>query len=382
LYLLPLTPNTTYYFRAKAVGDSTSYGIEKSFTTLTPPTVTTNDATDIGIDSARLNGTLDDLGTATSTKVSFEWGQTPGGPYPNETIPQVMSAPGAYSFYLTPLMSNTTYYFRAKAAGDSTSYGIEKSFTTLKPPAIFVPLVENDYDEPHHYFLDINAFEFNRQFRINVNGRMLETADVTCSDGLLNIHIPIGTVVNDEYGDRPSALEIEVIKSPLKSSDDMYFIGPAYILLPDSTTFNPSITLTWIYNPDDLPEDIQEEELFLASYDENTGEWIKLDCVLDTVNHTITAEFSHSMTFAVFCAKPESAPLTVGNLVESPSGNVAGLEEPPVVQEVVSTSNQQPTSPNPSAPKNNSWQLAIGIVIAEVVVGIGLYLFITKRRKV
>jgi len=380
-YLIPLTPDTTYYFRAKAIGDSTTYGTEKSFTTLKPPAVTTNDATDIGVDIARLNGTLDDLGTATSANVSFEWGLTPGGPYPNETIPQVMGATGAFNFYLTPLTPDTTYYFRAKAVGDSTTYGTEKSFTTLIPPTVAIPSMENEYDEPRNYFLDINAIELKKQFRVDVNGRLIETVDITCANGVLNIHIPVGTVVKDKYGDRLLTLNIDVIEISLISSDDMYFIGPAYILLPEEITFYPSITLTCSYDPDNLPEDIQEEDLFLAAYDKNTGEWIKLECIVDTINHTITAEFSHSITFAVFHTKSKSTLSTDNNLAGYPDGNVAGLDESSLVPEVASTLNQRPASPNPPESKNNTWQITVGIVLAEVIVGIALYLFIRKRRK-
>jgi len=93
----------------------------------TPPTVTTSDATNIIATEAKLNGNLSDLGTASSVNVSFVWGTTSGGPYPNETAPQAMNTPGAFSFDLTGLTPGTVY-FQAKAVGDGTSYGVEKSF--------------------------------------------------------------------------------------------------------------------------------------------------------------------------------------------------------------------------------------------------------------
>lgn len=96
----------------------------------TPPTVTTSDATNIIATEAKLNGNLSDLGTASSVNVSFVWGTTSGGPYPNETTPQAMSAPGAFSFDLTDLTPGTTYSLQAKAVGDGTSYGTENIFIT------------------------------------------------------------------------------------------------------------------------------------------------------------------------------------------------------------------------------------------------------------
>ena len=118
-----LSPGTTYYFRAKAVGNGTSYGREKSFTTsTTAPTVVTSDATNITTSAARLNGNLTSLGTATSANVSFQWG-TSSGSYTSETTAQTMSATGAFYFDLGSLSPGTTYYFRAKAVGNGTSYG-------------------------------------------------------------------------------------------------------------------------------------------------------------------------------------------------------------------------------------------------------------------
>lgn len=133
--LTGLTAKTTYHFRAKAVGHGTAYGSDMAFTTLpVPPSVTTNDATNLGTTSARLYGNLSSLGTATSVSVSFEWGTAAGGPYPNSTAGQARTATGSFYTSLGGLTPGTTYYHRAKAVGDGTAYGDENSFTTLTTP--------------------------------------------------------------------------------------------------------------------------------------------------------------------------------------------------------------------------------------------------------
>jgi hypothetical protein len=134
-FITGLTPLTTYYYRARADGDiyGTSYGAETSFTTNhLPPVVSTEGANDIMTNAAILNGDLHLLGTATTVDVSFEWGTTQGGPYPNSTTPQTMTAPDVFHAHLGGLTSHTTYYFRAKADGGEhgTSYGDENVFTT------------------------------------------------------------------------------------------------------------------------------------------------------------------------------------------------------------------------------------------------------------
>ncbi|MBM2825241.1 MAG: hypothetical protein HW402_905, partial [Dehalococcoidales bacterium] len=103
-----------------------------TFTTLTPPAVSTGVATSVTTNSATVSGNLTSLGTATSTNVSFQWGMAPGN-YPFATAPVSVNTTGAFSYNLTGLSANTTYYFLAKAVGDGTSYGAEKSFGTPLP---------------------------------------------------------------------------------------------------------------------------------------------------------------------------------------------------------------------------------------------------------
>ena len=135
--LASLTPGTTYHYKAKAVGDGTSYGAETSFAATTaPPALTTNDASSITTNSGRLNGDLTSLGTASSVTVSFVWG-TSSGSYPNESTSQAVASTGAIYSDLASLTPGTTYYYKAKAVGHGDPvYGVEKSFTTGQSPEV------------------------------------------------------------------------------------------------------------------------------------------------------------------------------------------------------------------------------------------------------
>jgi hypothetical protein len=130
-----LTPSTTYHFRAKAVGSSIVYGADKTFTTTSPLSVSTSQATNITTTSSTLNGNLISLGSDSSVNVSFEYGTTTG--YGSTTTPQSFTAAGTYSADISSLTPNTTYHFRAKAVGSAaTVYGDDKTFITTTAASI------------------------------------------------------------------------------------------------------------------------------------------------------------------------------------------------------------------------------------------------------
>ena len=92
--------------------------------------VSTNSATGVGETSATLNGSLDDLGDASSADVYFEWG-TAGSGLPNTTSTQTATSTGSFSDSISGLSEGTDYEFRAVAAtGDDSDTGSIQSFTT------------------------------------------------------------------------------------------------------------------------------------------------------------------------------------------------------------------------------------------------------------
>jgi len=102
----------------------------KSQPQLCPPTVETGDAS-TGKSQATLYGELTSMGTAPVVQVSFEWGTTSGGPYPNETTPQSMNTTGSYTAIIDGLVSGVTYYYKAKGNGGfhGVGYGAEERFS-------------------------------------------------------------------------------------------------------------------------------------------------------------------------------------------------------------------------------------------------------------
>jgi hypothetical protein len=139
-----LSPNTTYYFRAYATnGVGTGYGTIVSFTTSTaPPTITTNAATNVSLDSVTLNGAISATNGANASTCGFAYGTnaslvTTIATTTDSTCP---GTTGSFTKALASLTANTLYYFRAYSINTAgTGYGSIQSFmTTTNPTAPIV----------------------------------------------------------------------------------------------------------------------------------------------------------------------------------------------------------------------------------------------------
>ncbi|MBQ6771389.1 MAG: T9SS type A sorting domain-containing protein [Bacteroidales bacterium] len=128
-----LTPGTQYYARAYATNsEGTSYGNEVSFTTTSPPTVATNNVTNIAPNSAICGGNVTSEGSATVTARGICW-STGHNPNIYSSHTNDGTGMGSYTSNITGLNPETQYYVRAYATNsEGTSYGEEVSFTTTK----------------------------------------------------------------------------------------------------------------------------------------------------------------------------------------------------------------------------------------------------------
>jgi uncharacterized protein (TIGR02145 family) len=143
-----LTASTTYYVRAYATSSAgTSYGAEKTFTTLAyiAPAVNTADVSSISQTSVTCGGTVTSAGTLSVTARGVCWSITPSPTISNNKTTDG-SGTGSFTSSLSGLTANTTYYLRAYATSlVATSYGTEKTFTTLAhvPAAVNTASVSN-----------------------------------------------------------------------------------------------------------------------------------------------------------------------------------------------------------------------------------------------
>ncbi len=144
--IIDLSPGTTYYVRSYATNSvGTSYGNELSFKTLTLPTVTTTEVTNIAQTTAVGGGNVIDNGGAIVTVRGLCWSTSPT-PTINDNRGYNGTGNGSFISIFSSLNANTIYYVRAYATNSvGTSYGAQVTFTTLPPviPSVVTTSVSN-----------------------------------------------------------------------------------------------------------------------------------------------------------------------------------------------------------------------------------------------
>jgi hypothetical protein len=132
-----LTRGKTYHFRLVATSDAgTSRGADHTFSTAGAPTATTGSTTSITLTTAKLTGSVNPNGLATTWY--FEYGTTAS--YGTKTAVKSAGsgtkAAGA-SAPLSGLKSATTYHYRLVATNSAgTSAGADRTFSTAGPPVV------------------------------------------------------------------------------------------------------------------------------------------------------------------------------------------------------------------------------------------------------
>ncbi|OFX86890.1 MAG: hypothetical protein A2W99_04020 [Bacteroidetes bacterium GWF2_33_16] len=133
-----LIPNTAYHYRVVAVNsEGTAYGDDLTFTTATiDPTLYTDYATDVSVNSATLNGFVNP--NDYSTTVTFEYGLTAayGSTITADQSPVTGNTEQDVSADISGLSPYTTYHFRVvgeSIAGSANGYDL--TFTTSSAAA-------------------------------------------------------------------------------------------------------------------------------------------------------------------------------------------------------------------------------------------------------
>ncbi|MFC1897609.1 helix-turn-helix domain-containing protein [Chloroflexota bacterium] len=167
------------------------------------------------------------------------------------------------------------------------------------------------------------------------------TRDVVAesADDLVSLTIEEGTTGLTAAGNPLRQIRIlEITEADLPPPPEGgHVIGLTYDFGPDGATFDEPISITFTYDPDDLPEGVNEEDLVVAVWDDDADppQWVELPGVVDTETNTITATVDHFTAFAVIVPPVEEeevvAPPVEDDVVAPPVED--DVVAPPVEEE-------------------------------------------------
>jgi len=145
---------------------------------------------------------------------------------------------------------------------------------------------------------------------VDVDGVFTEevTAKSTGDNGTLVIEQgTVGKTKEDQPLSEIWLIELDKEKPPPPANKTA--IGFCYDIGPDGTTFDQPITITFTYDPDDIPKRARERDLVIALWDKDAGEWIELEgCIVDTANNTISAPVDHFSRYTIISPVPPPPP--------------------------------------------------------------------------
>jgi len=238
--------------------------------------------------------------------------------------------------------------------------------------------------------------------KIDTEGVMTEAISLTSGDGTATAEILSGTTALDSEGNPLSEITVQppATEAPVPPAINVIVMAD---FGPDGATFDPPITITMTFDPASLPEGVLPEDLVIAYYDVDTGEWIELtDIVVDTENNTVSGTASHFTQFAIL-AEAEVTPIPTETptptvvptptIEPTPTVTPEPTETPTAIMtpEPTETPITEPTpieSPTPTEPIEpedddddgiNPW-IIIGPIIAIAIIGLAVFIVMRRRQ--
>jgi hypothetical protein len=119
---------------------------------------------------------------------------------------------------------------------------------------------------------------------------------------MLEVILEKGTRLLDSWG-KPVSVIVLRCAEPFGETPENFEFSAIYDFQPDCT-IDPSVQIKMYYNRDNLKEDVNEADMYIAYYDQSQGNWVPFTCARDVDNQFISTSSTH---FSYFCLLiPES----------------------------------------------------------------------------
>jgi len=229
---------------------------------------------------------------------------------------------------------------------------------------------------------------------ISPSGELVKDVVAQSTDKQVTVTISKGTIAKNSQGAPLSWISIQPASAPTGAST-INVLGQIYRIDPDGATFEPPITLTFHFNPDDVPEgEVPSIHYWDRNANDGQGAWVEIPgAVVDMENGTITVEIGHFTLFTVLHAAvptpPTTTPPTTTPPTTTPPTTTPPTTTPPTTTPPTTTpptTTPTTTTPTTTTPTTTggavNWWLIGGIIAAVIIIGaITAIMIIRYRRK-
>jgi hypothetical protein len=246
-----------------------------------------------------------------------------------------------------------------------------------------------------------HGFSSPAVFSSNSEGKALDSTTLVTSDGKASLFIPAGTALLDGNGNPLLLVTAEVMTEP-PATPPLSKLIESYAFGPSGARINPSIVLSLSYQSENLPQGVNEADLYVAYYDGTS--WVNLQSIVDTLTRTVKADISHFGSYALM--SKTSPVLPSSTAVNTPTSKVTVTtpisktpeNTPPSINESETTTVPSSTplkteetqavtptptiieqTPTPDSTKAFGWAWT-GIIVGFLVIGVILGIIIGTRR--
>jgi len=131
------------------------------------------------------------------------------------------------------------------------------------------------------------------------------------ASGMLILSIDMDPETVGKTSDGGPLQTITIAAGGVPSPGDQYVVVTAYDFTPNGATFDRPITVRVNYDPSNIPEGVEEKELVLVSWNDDSYRWIEIPhSSIDTNSNIVTGKISTLWPVAVLARLPAQMSVT------------------------------------------------------------------------
>lgn len=202
------------------------------------------------------------------------------------------------------------------------------------------------------------------------DGTLKDAVVAKSLDGRALLNLVKGIKIIDANGETVGALAMYEVKKENEPQppDGNFIIGKAYDLRPNGITFSQPVSITFSFDPAQLPERVQEKDIVIVWWNSTENKWVPLtDCKVDEEANTVSATVDH---FTVFTLTAKPTPPIPPAPTTTPTTQIPTSTSPTPTLPTSPATTTSPTSPVALPASSPSFTVSdFTIIPGEITVG-------------